>query len=287
MQVFFGLIAGAVPDEDRVLNRYFRPPAGGDRTTMEGEVGPHDFRIQGSGEGVIMLIHGFLETPNSFVYLVEGLRNSTDWSIDAPLLPGHGTRPRDLRRTRWSDWVGAVTRRYERLAERYPRVVVCGNSLGGLLACRLSSRDTLEGLILVAPAFGYRWRIMRWFPETLGKLLPYLPLLGVSGLNDPTLRDEFIHYRWIPMRSVRQITRLQRVVYRENLPFPEGLPVLFLQSENDTVVDPESTRGAAENTSHPGSRARWFTRSNHVLLLDYERQDVRDEVIRFLGERVD
>ena len=80
-----------------------------------------------------------------------------DWPgarVVAPRLPGHGTHWRDLARTRWWDWYGAVEDAYHELSGQCGTVYVAGLSMGGALALRLAEHysDDVRGLILVNPA---------------------------------------------------------------------------------------------------------------------------------------
>jgi len=61
------------------------------------------------------------------------------------------------------------------------------------------------------------------------------------------------------------------------------VPTLVLQGERDTVVD---ARGAArlDAALRCEHRFRTFSRSNHLLALDVERDQVIDEVVAFLGQ---
>jgi len=62
------------------------------------------------------------------------------FTVELPLLPGHGTSIEDMVTTRWADWSAAAERAYEELAARCSAVVVAGLSMGGTLTLWLAER---------------------------------------------------------------------------------------------------------------------------------------------------
>ena len=60
------------------------------------------------------------------------------FTVDLPLLPGHGTSVDDMIATGWDDWSGAAEAAYQSLAGRVDKVVVAGLSMGGSLTAWLA-----------------------------------------------------------------------------------------------------------------------------------------------------
>jgi len=74
------------------------------------------------------------------------------FSVELPLLPGHGTSVGDMVPTRWSDWSSVAEAAYGDLAGRSDRVFVAGLSMGGSLAIWLAERHSdIAGIIVVNP----------------------------------------------------------------------------------------------------------------------------------------
>ncbi len=120
-----------------------------------------------------LCIHGFGSTPFEMQGLGRALERA-GCETDLPLLPGHGTTPRDWDRSTFADWTGAVERSYDALAERAERVFVCGLSMGGLLALHLGTvRRPAAIAALAAPVYLYRYYPL----EIIDWRLPFLPLL--------------------------------------------------------------------------------------------------------------
>ena len=80
-------------------------------------------------------------------------------TLSAPLLPGHGTRVRDLRNTDPETWRAAVAEEVERLARRCEQVSVLGVSMGAVLAAQAALDDArVRSVVMLAPVFSVgRW----------------------------------------------------------------------------------------------------------------------------------
>jgi carboxylesterase len=113
--------------------------------------GAEPFSAAGGPAGVLVL-HGFTGNPQSMRPLAQALA-AAGFTVELPLLPGHGTSIDDMLTTGWADWSGAAEAAYIDLAGRCSRVVVAGLSMGGTLTCWLASRHPeIAGIICVNPA---------------------------------------------------------------------------------------------------------------------------------------
>ncbi|OHD22650.1 MAG: hypothetical protein A2Y38_20920 [Spirochaetes bacterium GWB1_59_5] len=109
----------------------------------------------GAHKRLIFCVHGFPSTPADFRKLVAAA-DARGWDLAAPLLPGCGTDPRDLRGTEWSQYLAMARDEWARLRPRYESACLFGISMGGSLALALAqetcaAQDTGENPAL-APA---------------------------------------------------------------------------------------------------------------------------------------
>jgi pimeloyl-ACP methyl ester carboxylesterase len=112
--------------------------------------GAEPWSSPGGSHGVLVL-HGFTGNPQSMRPLAEALAKA-GFTIDLPLLPGHGTSVEDLLPTRWEDWSQAAEDAFAGLAARCDKVAVAGLSVGGALTCWLAERHPeIAGIALVNP----------------------------------------------------------------------------------------------------------------------------------------
>ena len=55
----------------------------------------------------MLVLHGFTGSPQSMRPLAEAMAKA-GFTVELPLLPGHGTSLDDMVPTRWADWSGAA-----------------------------------------------------------------------------------------------------------------------------------------------------------------------------------
>src|SRR4030095_16396304 len=79
-----------------------------------------------------LCLHGFTASPAEVKWFAQHLA-AEGYTVYAPRLAGHGTRPQDLARTRWTDWYASASDGYHLLRQQCEKVFVCGMSMGGLL----------------------------------------------------------------------------------------------------------------------------------------------------------
>lgn len=103
----------------------------------------------GNNKRLVFCIHGFPSTPADFRKLAAAA-DARGWDLAAPLLPGCGTDPEDLRGTEWSQYLAKARDEWIRLRPRYENACIFGTSMGGSLALALA-RETCEDPAL-APA---------------------------------------------------------------------------------------------------------------------------------------
>ena len=87
----------------------------------------------------MLVLHGFTGNPQSMRPLAESLATA-GFTVELPLLPGHGTAIEDMIPTRFADWSEAAETAYDGLARRCEAVAVAALSMGGTLALWLAER---------------------------------------------------------------------------------------------------------------------------------------------------
>ena len=119
--------------------------------TMRGKIIPgcEPVFLEG-GETACLLLHGFTNSPFEMKVMGEFL-NRQGYTVSIPLIPGHGTTPADLRKTKWTDWYeGSKVELFE-LRKKYKKVYIVGFSMGASLALHLSAHYEVNGVITLAP----------------------------------------------------------------------------------------------------------------------------------------
>lgn len=233
-----------------------------------------------------LLIHGFTATPECLESLKRPLLQA-GFAVETPLLAGHGTSARELRKMTWRDWYDSVLPAYRSLQKKTDGVCVAGLSLGGLVALKLAEEFEVRRLALLATPILFQGFMMnRLLPLIAGSFLkylyPYQPKFLGPAINDPEGKRAFKSYKLMPVESVMQIVRFQEDV-RPKLGLVKA-PTLIVHSPRDNTAPYESVAVLEKNLGSKTVKTVTLETSNHVLTLDYEKDLVARKVVRFFHE---
>jgi carboxylesterase len=95
-----------------------------------------------------LLIHDFATSPKENRWLAAQL-NEAGFSVLAMRLFGHATRPKDLQRTRFTDWIADVEDGFTLLHTQCTKLIVIGISLGGALALIAGAKMKMDGVVAI------------------------------------------------------------------------------------------------------------------------------------------
>ncbi len=225
----------------------------------------------------VLVLHGFTSHPIlTMGPLPETLRKA-GFNIAQPTLPGHGTRPEDLRSVRWQDWLQTAREAYLALPE--PRAVV-GLSMGGLLAGWLAAEHPTTALVALAPALGLKNRL-----AYLSPLLHYIKpwAFSTNPAEEARRRAQSPNYPNFPTRALAQLIALQQRV-PDLLPRVRA-PALVLEATRDDTVPEAEVRRYFALIGGPHKEYRTYT-SQHDMLLDPLAQQVSDDITDWLKEKI-
>lgn len=202
------------------------------------------------------------------------------YSVELPLLPGHGTAVEDMLPTRWSDWSAAAEAAYQSLAARCDRVLVAGLSMGGTLTLWLAQHHAeIAGIVLVNPlaeqAAESFYEMMRGL---LDEGVDQMPGIG-SDIAKPDVAESA--YAGTP---VEPLLSLMDAAGEVNDRLGEvTCPVLLLSSRVDHVVPTTSGDAVAGGVSGPVERV-WLERSYHVATLDFDQDEIESRAVQFAAK---
>ena len=231
-----------------------------------------------SGPTGILLIHGFTAT-TAEVRPLAAVLHENGYTVSGPLLPGHGTAWQDANRCRWEDWVQCVDEKYRELKARCERVVVGGESLGGLLALYLASEHPeILGVLSYASAL----KTSPFFLHLISHFLPAIIPSLKKHPGEPTESDQHWQgYAVIPSKAGAQLLQLQGEVHRR-LPAVRQ-PILIVQGRLDRSVYPEAPEVIEQQVGSSIKEVHWMENSHHCVVIDNERQAVAELTLDFLS----
>jgi carboxylesterase len=238
--------------------------------------GAEPFSASGEPRGALVL-HGFTGNPFSIRRVASAISDA-GLTVEAPLLPGHGTSVADMVETRWSDWSAAAEASYLDLAGRCEKVVVVGLSMGGTLSCWLGERHSeIAGLVLVNP-------LVRSIPADQVDLVRGMADAGetlMDGIGSDIAQPDAVElsYSQTPIRPLLSLLEAADEVGAKLVDI--ACPVLLLSSRDDHVVPPVNGDDIAAALGDRCERV-WLERSFHVATLDYDREEIQKRASEFV-----
>ncbi|MDY7077341.1 MAG: alpha/beta fold hydrolase [Chloroflexota bacterium] len=236
------------------------------------------FFLSGNRTGCL-LIHGFTGSPAGVRGLGEFL-NQQGYTALGIRLPGHGTRPQDLRHVRWRDWLAAVEDGLNLLKGSTDRVFVLGLSMGGVLTLIAASRYPVAGAVAMSAPFGLQrdWRLR--FIRPLSLVVPQIKKPPSGGAD---LESSYPYFVTHALAEAAELAKMMQA----GLPQIEA-PVLLIQSRRDAMIEPDALTLLNEHLKTPHKETLWLEESGHVITLDVEQEIVfqaaADFIRRVTGE---
>ena len=227
----------------------------------------------------VLLLHGFTATPVEVRPAADKL-SSLGYSVAGPLLPGHATRPADLNRVHWQDWVGAAEMAFRDLRANCAKVFIGGKSMGAVAALYLATQHPeAAGVLAFAPAVRIRLSASKTLQLRL--LAPFIESVPKGGLD---VEDQWQGYRVNPLKGVLQLLAMQRALLARLHLIRQ--PLLVVQGRLDTTIDPRVGEMILAGVSSTVKELRWFEHSSHAVLLDQELDSVIDLVAQFMERAI-
>jgi len=218
-----------------------------------------------------LLIHGFTATTTE-VRPIAVFLHDLDYTVSAPLLPGHGTTPQELNKKKWTDWVNCVEEAYQQLQRTCRVIFIGGESMGGLLSLYLASKHSdIAGILLYAPA-------LKVLQLGRAQFLSIFHDFHWKKGGDQSM--PWKGYRVVPLKASRQLFKFQHIIFRA---LPNIIqPTLIHQGRQDRSLD---LRGPTLLLNRLGAKDKtllWFENSQHCILLDREFDQVASASLAFI-----
>jgi carboxylesterase len=232
------------------------------------------------GRVALALIHGFTGNPLSMKPLGE-LLAARGFRVEVPRLPGHGTHPRDMQRTRYADWRAEVSRTVAGLGKVAERVVLVGLSMGGTLVLDVASsgEHAISQVVCINPQILDREGTLVKLSALIELLVPLAPA-SLAGLRKDDIAKPGVSekaYDWVPTASGNSLLKeLPRV--RSQLG-KLTCPVLIAHSRQDHSVPPANSEELLRLVPH--ARELVLDRSYHVATLDYDLELLAARITEF------
>ena len=244
------------------------------------------------GKNACLIVHGFnsstRENRDMGRYLAD--RGFTVLGIR---LPGHATKPADMRRVRWTDWLAAIEDGFSLLKGSNERIFIMGQSLGGVLTMTAAARYPFDGVIGISTPFG----LLNGWQARLARpgLIKFISLF-VKEIKKPPLSDnsdelderapgfDLDPYPRYVTRALAEVLELVKEM-RDGLPNISA-PVLFIQGRHDAVVEKNAMQLFSERITSTHIETLWLENTGHGVTLSEEREIAFQAIAKFIAKQV-
>jgi carboxylesterase len=245
---------------------------------------PFFFAGKGANAKIGCLVtHGFTGTPKEVRWLGEYL-NQQGYTVCGIRLNGHATKPGDMVRSRWQDWLLSVEDGYNLLHSCTEQVFLLGLSMGGVLSLTAASRLPVRGVVAMSTPYQLPAHGFFGLTSVLSRFIPYMSKAKGDpdkGWFDKEAFKQHVAYPKNPVRSAGELNKLTGKM-RKALPLVK-VPVLLIHSRNDDYV----FRGSMENIhSALGSTDKkmvWVKGGGHVITEEPTREVVFKAAADFIN----
>jgi carboxylesterase len=238
--------------------------------------GAKPFRFVGNGAKTL-LIHGFTASPTEVRPVGEYLNKKFDFDVYSVLLEGHGTKPEDLRKTKWQDWYQSAEKAFLDIEECS---FVLGLSTGGLLACHLAVNHTqsIKKIVLLSTPTG--------LPS---KILPFLPIIKLvkpylkkgQGAKTYFEKHNLTSYHEYPLAAVQELNKLIKFSRKHIIP-KVNIPTLVIQGQKEDTIDPKSAQILHQLLPHDKVQLHYLPNSKHIVTVEPDQKELLESVGAFL-----
>ena len=227
----------------------------------------------------VLLVHGLNGSRKDFAEMETLLLDRGMVAVNM-LLPGHGSKVKEMLSTGWEDWSQAVYDELRALKQRCDVVFLVGHSLGGALSLHVAAHEEVAGIVSICspsrlnPGLEVAVRI----GKHITPLLPTLP----EDVWDREGRRRYQRdgYTWTPMRPVESLLQfLPRL--REELPHITA-PALIMTSIHDHVVPARNGRDIYRRIGSREKHLVTFHHSYHVIMKDHDREEMFAKTLAFI-----
>ncbi|PYZ92971.1 carboxylesterase [Salipaludibacillus keqinensis] len=238
---------------------------------------PKPFTFKG-GNRAILLLHGF--TGNSAdVRMLGRYLEKRGYTSHAIHMKGHGVPPEELVHTGPEDWWKDVQEGYHQLKEMgYDEIAVAGLSLGGVFSLKLGYTLPVKGIIpMCAPMYIKSEEAM--YKGVLAYAEKYKKW---EGKDKDQIAEEMEKFKETPMDTLKALQELNREV-RENLDMIYT-PTFVVQARHDEMINTDSANMIHNEVESDHKKLKWYEESGHVITLDKERDQLHEDIYKFLEE---
>ncbi len=203
----------------------------------------------------ILMIHGLLDSPFSYTEIGKALCKHGILSRSI-LLPGHGTRPENLLKVTYEQWIKTVEANIQSLKQEADQIILMGYSTGAALSLYHTLLDpTIAGLILLSPAIKVK--------APVNIMVAWYQFTALFGQHKDWLCKEteidYAKYLSVTFNAVHQVNALTNTIQDMHKNIALKTPMLMIASREDETISCHEAIQFFESLHHEDSKLILYT----------------------------
>jgi carboxylesterase len=271
-----------------IQRRYRRWEAGIERDAEGVRAGCREFTL-GESEDVVLLVHGFGDSPAVFLRMAPALAEQ-GFTCRGLRLPQFGLAMTQYRTTNAAAWCDAVRGAIAELRGRHRRVYMLAHSLGAAVCVEAVADPAaaVDGVVLLAPLFDVSNRRSPLLParvwyRLLDRLLIFTKIVGM--LHAPDLWEKSAaalmrEDKFVPRVVIRELFGL--LARNRSRAKEFHAPLLMILARHDLIVDNAASERFFHDCAAQPKRLMYVENAGHMLPIDFGWEKLVDEAARFL-----
>lgn len=243
------------------------------------------FFFPGSGENArigCLVQHGFTGTPKEMRWLGEDL-NRRGYTVCGMRLAGHATKPEDMIRSRWQDWLASVEDGYHLLRSSCEQVFLLGLSMGGALSLVAAGRLPVRGVAALSTPCKLPDDPRLKYIKFLSRFQPYMDK-NKEGPGAGWFGEAWKQHVAYPQNPVRSIGELNDLLAAMRAALPEvKVPALLISSRDDRYIVEGSMDAIYAALGSADKQKVWIEGSGHVITEEPQKEFVFQTVADFVA----
>jgi len=240
--------------------------------------------FNGSKETCWLMIHGYSSGPYDLKNLGEEINKNFSDYVYIPRLKGHGEIPSHLLNLTLDDWYLQIENNFDSLSKNCSKINLVGFSFGGAIATRLAENKKVKNVYLISPYFFPKRNFIKIFDYSsyinyFANRFVYVHKLKIAQINSDELLDEYFSYWNFVLLPVKNSKKFLEDTFNDAEKIDSN--ILIQHSKKDDTADILGSEILFNKISSQVKEIIEFEKSNHVILFDYERQEVISNIIDF------
>lgn len=236
---------------------------------------PEPFTFK-AGKRAVLLLHGFTGH-SADVRMLGRFLERKNYTSHAPIYRGHGRTPEELLTATPNEWWEDVQNAYQHLRDLgHEEIAVAGLSMGGALGLKLAYTEKVKAVIpMCTPMFFDNEKQL-----TQGFKLFARQYKQLEKKDDETIKREIDNIFKVAPDLFQNIgTFITHINQHIDTIYT---PTMVVQARHDQMINPESASFIYEHVQSDIKDIKWYEESGHVITLDKEREQLHEDIYKFL-----